>query len=231
MVLTCFSCGLKLHLLGVFSVQKPRVEAGSAPLSVICSLSWIFSGFSCSAPKTDCLAQIVLGVSEVTESSALPPRISPGSHLVPGAQACQYPCFCFSNAGLNVIQACALLGCFWGTVSLFLSRQPGVCWAPGRCRLGCCCYGGAGDAFGFLLGGLHPGRGLFLAGWLWPFNAFEPNPVCNQLSQTWGCSKGLQGDGVRVLLLFLLLFLLCSIPSPVAWKRWQDLQTSFPVCI
>lgn len=38
MVLACFSCGLKLHLLGAFSVQKPRIEAGSAPLCVTGSL-------------------------------------------------------------------------------------------------------------------------------------------------------------------------------------------------
>lgn len=38
----------------LFSVQKPRIEAGSALLLPAAWRSWIFNAFSCSAPDSDC---------------------------------------------------------------------------------------------------------------------------------------------------------------------------------
>lgn len=62
------------------------------------------------------------------------------------------------------IEACALLGCFWGAVLLVLNWWPDVCWGLGSCLMGSCCVRGVGEGFGFLWVVYTPGSALLLAG-------------------------------------------------------------------
>lgn len=175
MVLICFSCGLKLHLLGgVFYTEAKNwgrissaicyLQPGRAlflmlslvlPQKLIARHEGCAGGCGMGSPPCRALSWMWGGcklegclLQGLQGSCALPPSSSSSSHLVLGAQACQ--CLCLFFKCRFEYKPWALLGGFWGAISFLLSRQPDECWGPGSCLMGSCCIRGAGEAFGFL---------------------------------------------------------------------------------
>lgn len=152
-----------------FSVRKPGVEAGPAAWRswifnslLFCPRQWLFImgavawaahaavlhlGWEESANWRDTCSR----GSGAGGSSALLPRAGAllASTLCRVPRLFSAPAFVFQ---MQVwIEACVLLGCFWGAVSLLLSQQPDVCWGLGSCLMRRSWW-----SFRFSLGGLHP---------------------------------------------------------------------------